>query len=130
MTEDKILPGRGRDTQPREKGSGGRRPGAGKKPGTVSPENKKLRDSLERIIAMKAGSMPGVKTNGDILAERLWNYALVCSPSNPKGLNALIEIFDRIDGKAAPSKEELDSNKNAQKIIVCLPSLNANVSGL
>lgn len=96
----------------------------GKAKGCASKKNRSLIESLRAIINLKPGKMPKPKTNADVLAARLWNYALVAAPSNPKGLNAIVEIFDRLEGKAAPSEGELDAMKNSGQITFMLPRTN------
>jgi len=86
-----------------------------------TPKAKALFEALKKLIDDKAGKLPKAKTNGDLLVLRLWEYAMTAAPSNPKGLNAIVEIFDRLEGKAAPAAEELDAMKDNKTITVLLP---------
>ena len=124
--------------QPKIKGTrGGKRPGSGNKKGCKNAGLFKsgdehprvqvllpLKHALEGIAISPAGIMPSVVTNADLLVARLWELAMTAAPSNPKGLNAIQEIFERLEGKTSPSKEELNSMEKSKSVTVVLPNIS------
>lgn len=91
-------------------------------------KNKPLRDALVAIADLPAGNVLIPVTNADLMAIRLWDFALSCTPSNPKGLNAIVEVFDRIEGRTKPSEEELEQTKGQKSLTVVLPRQQSNTS--
>ena len=93
-------------------------PGPGRPKGAPNKNHISLVASLRAIVDATPGNMPPIVTNADVLAERLWNFALTASPSNPKAFNGIVEVFDRCEGKSAPAPAELAAIKDSRAVIV------------
>jgi len=75
--------------------------------GAVSESKKHIRNALLRMMKDAPGVDVEPRTKAEEIARRL--YKLSQSADDKAALAAIRELMDRLEGKAAPSKEETDA---------------------
>ena len=86
--------------------------------GIVRPENKSIRIALIKLMDEPVKKVSKLRNKADQVALKL--YTLSQSPNGRDALNACKEIADRIDGRSAPSVQELNALSRAAPAVVLI----------
>jgi hypothetical protein len=93
----------------------------------VKLENRSIRKALIRLVNEPVLKQSKLRTKADEVAHRL--YELSQSSNGRDALAAIREIIDRVDGKSAPSVQELNAIKDSgSKVIMIDTSMRPNRS--